>query len=150
MVDPVGAANAVGDWRDAARTLARLARFLDHSCTTMSLPQYRILAAIAAGDARASVVANRLTLAKPTVTAAVDALVDRGLLTRAPEHDDRRAARLRITTAGRRALATTEASMACRLAEVFARLDDPGRAHDAFEDLHRALDAMMLERLTGR
>ena len=51
----------------SVRTLARLARILEHTCSDLSLPQYRVLAVVADGDERASHLADRLTLAKPSV-----------------------------------------------------------------------------------
>src|SRR5207249_8612564 len=58
--------------------------------------------------------AGRLSLAKPTVSAAVDGLVERGLLVREAVAGDRRAVRLGVTPAGRKQLARTERAMAER------------------------------------
>ena len=74
----------------AVLTLARLARLLERACTELTLSQYRLLAMIADGAERASQIAGRLALTKPTVSATIDTLAERGLVTRAVADDDRR------------------------------------------------------------
>src|SRR5262245_46050475 len=98
----------------AVRTVARLARTLE-CASELSLPQYRVLAAVDDGGERATHLAHALALAKPTVTAAVDGLVERGLLVREPVPGDRRSVRIALTAAGRDALAAAEAAMAAAL-----------------------------------
>ena len=82
------------------RGLALAARSLEQSVGDLTLAQYRVLAFIAAGNERSSLVARGLALAKPTVTAAVDGLVDRDLITREAVEGDRRSLRLAVTAAG--------------------------------------------------
>ena len=89
---------------DAVRTLARLARMLERSTGGVTLPQFRVLALVDEGGERASQLAERLAVAKPTVTAVVDGLVERGYLTRTADEGDRRATRIALTQRGRRAL----------------------------------------------
>lgn len=120
--------------------VARLARFLERACTDLTLAQYRVLALVADGERHASRVANALALGKPTVSASVETLAERGLLTRAPAGDDRRATELTVTPAGRRVLHTTEAAMRARLAELLTP-DDAAAVADAFARVQRALDA---------
>ena len=84
----------------AVRGLALAARSLEHAAGDLTLAQYRVLAFVAAGTERSSLVAEGLALAKPTVTAAVDWLVERRLLTREAVEGDRRSFRLAVTTAG--------------------------------------------------
>ena len=60
--------------------VARLARFLERACTDLTLAQYRVLALVADGERHASRVATALALGKPTVSASVEALAERGLL----------------------------------------------------------------------
>ncbi|MBV8295859.1 MAG: MarR family transcriptional regulator, partial [Acidimicrobiia bacterium] len=79
------------------RTLTRLARLLERGAGDLSLSQFRILALVEDGGERASELADRLALAKPTITAAVDGLVDRGYLTRSADCSDRRATKITIT-----------------------------------------------------
>ncbi len=89
---------------DAVRGVVRVARMLEHSSTELTLPQYRLLVMVACGDQRASKLAGRLALSKPTVTAVVDGLVERGMLLRSEVAGDRRAVDLNLTEAGRAAL----------------------------------------------
>ncbi len=112
------------DPRPAVRTLARLARMLEHACD-----------------------AGRLALAKPTVSAAVDGLVERGLLVRAAIAEDRRAVRLKVTPEGRKVLARTERVMAERLGPVLDRAADPDAIVAALTDLAGALDEVMADRI---
>ncbi len=112
---------------NAVRTVARLARTLE-CATDLSLSQYRVLAAVDDGGERATHVAHALALAKPTVTAVVDGLVERGFLAREPVPSDRRSVRIGLTTAGHLALATAEVVMAAALeaalpADVFTALE---------------------------
>src|SRR5438874_3346577 len=62
------------------RTLARLARVLERACVDLTLPQYRVLALVATGSERATHLAGELALTKPTVSAMVESLVERGLV----------------------------------------------------------------------
>src|SRR2546421_10081492 len=107
---------------DDVLTLARLARLLERACADLTLAQYRLLAMIAEGAHRASQLAGRLALTKPTVSATIDTLVERGLVTRATADDDRRALRLQITGDGRAALHAAESAMREQLDDVLARV----------------------------
>jgi DNA-binding MarR family transcriptional regulator len=120
---------------------------LEHACQELTLAQYRLLAMVASGDERASQLAGRLALSKPTVTAVVDGLVERGLLARSEVAADRRVVRLTLTPAGRSALAATEAAMAEQLARLVPRCDDPGLVMASLGQLGRALEAAFAERM---
>jgi len=98
----------------AVRTVARLARKLE-CVTDLSLSQYRVLAAVDDGGERATQLAQALALAKPTVTAVVDGLVERRFLSREPVPGDRRSENNFKTVSGRAALATAEQAMAAVL-----------------------------------
>lgn len=102
----------------AVRAVARLARVFECCLGELSLTQYRTLAIVAEGGERATHLAHALALAKPTVTAAVDALVERGWLARQPVPGDRRAVRIALTATGREALDRAEAAMVDRLLRV--------------------------------
>ena len=129
--------------RMAVHTIARLARLIERADTDLSLPQYRVLAMVGAGDERATRLANRLNLAKPTITAMVESLVERGLIRREEVAGDRRAVSLQITPAGEAALASAEAAMIQRVEPVLERLDVADReiVLCALESLQRSLDA---------
>ncbi len=93
------------DLHRAARTIALLARVLERAAGDLTLAQYRVLALVSAGDERATLLAGRLAITKPSVSAVVDGLVERGCLAREPVDGDRRAIRLCITPTGPQALA---------------------------------------------
>jgi DNA-binding MarR family transcriptional regulator len=136
--------------RQAIRALARLARQLERSSGDLNLAHYRVLAAVADGDERASRVAARLALGKPTVSAAVESLTKRGLLAREDDGEDRRAATLTLTPAGKAALAEVEGEMVTRLDEFFDRTPDPDAVLAALAQLGEALDEVADERLAAR
>jgi DNA-binding MarR family transcriptional regulator len=109
-----------------------------------------VLAFVDEGGERASQLAERLAVAKPTITAVVDGLVDRGYLKRSADCDDRRATKITLTSAGRRALYDAEAAMGARLQDVLARADDPEAIARALQDLGQAITRARIERLAGR
>jgi DNA-binding MarR family transcriptional regulator len=134
----------------AVRALARMARVLERSTGDLNLAHYRVLSAIADGDERASRVADRLALGKPTVSAAVESLAKRGLLSRADAADDRRVATLSLTAAGEAALAAVEDEMLERVDDLCARTPDPGQLLESLGHLGEALDEVAAERLAKR
>jgi DNA-binding MarR family transcriptional regulator len=134
----------------AVRALARMARVLERSTGDLNLAHYRVLSAIADGDERASRVADRLALGKPTVSAAVESLTKRGLLSRADAEDDRRAATLSLTAAGEAALAAVEDEMLERVDDLCARTQDPDGVLESLGRLGEALDEVAAERFGAR
>jgi DNA-binding MarR family transcriptional regulator len=134
----------------AIRALARVARLLERSSGELSLAHYRVLSAIAEGSERASRVADRLTLGKPTVSAAVESLTKRGLILREDVADDRRAATLTLTPAGEEALAAVDREMLGYLDELLGRTADPARVLDSLGRLGEALDDLAAERAARR
>lgn len=139
----------VTDDVDAVRTLARLCRVLERACPDLSLAHYRVLAAIADGEQRASQVAARLALGKPTISASVDALCRRGLLVRQQADADQRVTALRLTSDGEKALHDAEVQMLERIAAVLAHVEDAGAVLAALDKLGAGLDLLADERLAG-
>lgn len=139
---------------DDLLTLARLARLLERACgelqPPLTLAQYRLLAMIGSGADRASHLAGQLALAKPTVSATVDTLVERGLVERASSLDDRRVTTLTVTESGQGALAAAEAAMRARLDDVLARLDDVVAVSRALAALRSGLDERRSELRAAR
>ncbi len=131
---------------EAIRALARASRLLERAPGEINLAHYRVLAAIAAGDERASRIASKLALGKPTVSASVESLCKRGLLARAGVQGDQRAAALQLTPEGRRLLDNMEMAMAEWLDEVCARTPDPGQTLQSLVWLGRAIEQMAAER----
>lgn len=132
---------------EAVRALARASRVLERASGDLSLPHYRVLAAVADGDERASRVAARLALGKPTISASVDALCRRGLLTREDTAADQRAITLRLTPAGRRVLARAETAMTARLDAVLAHTSQRTHVIAALGQLGAGLDRLADERM---
>ena len=131
---------------EAVRALTKAAKVMERASGGLSLAHYRVLAAVAAGDERASRVAARLALGKPTVSASVDALCTRGLLVRSGVAGDQRAIQLSLTGAGRKMLAEVEAAMTADLEELAART---GRRDDVvgiLVALGTAIDQRLAER----
>ena len=136
---------------EAVRTVVRLSRLFERACGELDLAHYRVLAAVAEGERRASHVAARLALGKPAISASVDALCRRGLLVREPSEADQRVVTLQLTPAGEQLLAQTEAAMlraAGRCAP--ARGRPRTRPSMSLAQLGGALDDLAAERLATR
>ena len=132
-------------------TIARLCRVLEnHGTADLTLPQYRVLGLLSGGDERATELAARLAVTKPTLTALIDGLVERGLVVRETSDGDRRAVRLSITPAGRAAASAAGASLRAVLDDVLGRCADPDAVLAALDDVRRALDARWAERVGAR
>jgi DNA-binding MarR family transcriptional regulator len=127
-----------------------MSRVLERASSELSLAHYRVLSAIASGDERASRVAERLELGKPTVSASVEALCRAGYLDRAVESADQRALALRITDAGSAVLGRVEAEMVRRVDEMCARTPNGAQVRQALAWMGQAIDQMAAERRTGR
>jgi DNA-binding MarR family transcriptional regulator len=133
----------------AIRGLARASRLLERASAELNLSQYRVLASIAAGDERASRIADRLALGKPTISATVESLRQRGLLTRTGVDEDQRAAALRLTAEGQAALTTAERTMADRIEALASRTPDPAAVVQVLIWLDGAVDELMTERASA-
>jgi DNA-binding MarR family transcriptional regulator len=133
--------------RRAARAIALAARTLERAAGDLSLAQFRVLAVVAGGDERSSLIAERLAVAKPTVTAVVDGLCERGYLAREAVAGDRRSQRLVVTARGRAALAAAHDAMADALERVLAGRDGRDAVLTSLARLDDALTAYFTERL---
>jgi DNA-binding MarR family transcriptional regulator len=87
-----------------ALTVMRLFRSLERADAGLTPQQYRILKLAGAGGERSARLAERLAVAKPTLTATADGLVAAGYARRDAEPGDRRVVRLCLTPAGREAV----------------------------------------------
>ena len=81
-----------------------------------------MLGLLGGGDERASVLAHRMAVSRPTVTALVDSLFERGFVTREPDPDDRRAITVSLTAAGRTAVGDAGVALRATLDSVLERL----------------------------
>jgi DNA-binding MarR family transcriptional regulator len=135
---------------EAIRALARATRVLERASGELSLAHYRVLSAVATGDERASRVAARLAIGKPTVSAAVEALAQRGLLERSVVDGDQRVAALNLTVEGQAVLARVEAEMIRRMEDLSARTPDGEQLMESLAWLGEAIDEMQAERAAER
>ena len=135
---------------DAVRALARATRVLERASGELSLAHYRVLSAIASGEKRASRVAERLAIGKPTVSAAVEALAQRGLLLRSAVDGDQRVAVLHLTPEGQALLARVETEMIRRIDDLCGRTPDPDRLMESLVWLGAAIDDWQAQRAAER
>ncbi len=131
---------------EAVRALARVSRVLERASGELSLAHYRVLSAIASGDERASRVAARLAIGKPTVSAAVESLCQRGLLVRSDVAGDHRAAALHLTGEGEVILGRAETAMVRQIDDLCARTPDGGQLLESLGWLGAAIDDVVADR----
>jgi long-chain acyl-CoA synthetase len=128
------------------RVAAWLARQVELALaeSDLSLPQYRVLGLLDEGTSVPSSLADRLAVRRPSITAVVDGLVARGLVTRTHADDDRRRVAHVITPSGQKSLRAADVAVEARLDEIAGSLDDDDLAQQALGDLRlwgRALGA---------
>lgn len=131
---------------EAVQGLTRASKVMERASGGLSLAHYRVLSAVAAGDERASRVAARLALGKPTVSASVEALCSRGLLVRSSVADDQRAIQLSITEAGTELLEGAQLAMASELEVLAARTGRRDEVIEALMALGSAIEQAAAER----
>jgi DNA-binding MarR family transcriptional regulator len=110
------------------------------------MAQYRVLAAVAAGEDRAARIAERLELGRPAVSSAVEALSAKGYLKRLEARGDQRAFDLQVTQSGFAALEVVERDMTIALYELCARVSDGESLLRSLAILGAAVDAVHEER----
>lgn len=127
-------------------TLTRLARLMDRNTgDELSLAQYRTLGSLLTGDERASELASRLAVPKPTLTALIDSLVARGFVTREGVVGDRRVVRLSITDEGRAVHGRVDARLGTVFDDLLDRCPEPGVVLEGLDQLRHGLDACFAE-----
>ncbi|HKT57726.1 MAG TPA: MarR family winged helix-turn-helix transcriptional regulator [Microbacterium sp.] len=135
------------DTQHAIRSLARLARMLERMMPArLTMADFRMLSAIGDGEARASRLAHRLAVGKPTVSATVDSLVKRGLVTRTAHGADQRAIDLALTIDGVTVLADADAALGNALDRIAAETPDADATLRALAQLGPALDTLLAAR----
>ena len=138
---------------DVCRSAARLGRQMEFAVgdAGLTLAQYRLLSLMSEGSAAGAVLADKLQVARPTVTGIVDGLFLRGLVLREEDPDDRRRIKVSMTPAGQAALEAADERVSSRLRELLDTLP-PERASVAVEGLmvlHDALDIRRGVKLDG-
>ncbi len=127
------------DMSPAILAILRLFRGLECVDTGLTPSQYRIMKLAGAGGERSTRLAQRLAVAKPTLTAVADGLVAAGYACRAAEPGDRRVVRLSLTPAGRAALDRADAAYSAWLGQLLAATGDPAAVLEALEVLGSAM-----------
>jgi len=100
----------VGPAVRVGRALARLSRVIDQASGSagLSMAQYRVLVFVSARPERASALATKVDVQRATLSAIVGGLERAGLLRRVAVEHDGRGVQLKVTAAGRKALAHAE------------------------------------------
>jgi DNA-binding MarR family transcriptional regulator len=140
VTDPGAVTLDVQAAQAAVLTVMRLFRALERVDTGLTPQQYRILKLAGAGGERSARLAERLAVAKPTLTATADGLVAAGYAQREAEPGDRRVVRLCLTAAGRAALERADAAYAGWLGPLLGATGDTAGVLEAFRDLDEAMD----------
>ena len=109
---------------DAVRALSRLSRIIERASDELSPADYRVMSAIAGGEARASRLAHRLSLGKPAISSTVDSLSKRGLILKSTVAGDSRAIELSLSEAGAELFERMEARMVRQLELLAERTPD--------------------------
>jgi DNA-binding MarR family transcriptional regulator len=130
----------------ALLAVLRITRVLERIDAGISPQQYRMLKLIGLGGERSARLAEKLAVAKPTLTATADSLVAAGLACREAEPGDRRVVRLHLTLVGRAAVQRADAAYAAWFGSL---LDDTGNRDQIVADLLK-LDEAMTERRLAR
>lgn len=123
----------------AILAILRLNRSLDCVDAGLTPAQYRIMKLASAGGERSTRLAQRLAVAKPTLTALADGLVAAGYASRCAEPGDRRVVRLTLTEAGRAALDRADRAYTAWLAGLLTATGEPATVLAALGQLDSAL-----------
>jgi len=134
--------DGTGDQRAARAVMIvlRLFRALERVDSDLTPQQYRIMKLAGAGGERSARLAERLAVAKPTLTATADGLVAAGYARRDTEAGDRRVVRLCLTAAGHEALDRADAAYGRWLGHVLAETGEPHLVLHALDLLNQAMD----------
>jgi DNA-binding MarR family transcriptional regulator len=148
VTEPANAAEATA--KDAAvsglLTVLRISRVMERIDAGVSPQQYRMLKLIGAGGERSARLAEKLAVARPTLTSTADSLVASGLAIRQAEEGDRRVVRLCLTPAGQAVVQRADEAYSAWFSSL---LDHTGRGAEILADL-QLLDDSMTERYRAR
>src|SRR5215469_3206479 len=135
---------------EAALTIIRLFRSMERVEAGLTPQQYRMLKLVGAGGERSARLAERLAVAKPTLTSTADGLVAAGLLCRETETTDRRVVRLKLTEAGRTAVDRADAVYAEWLGDLLRTAGDEDRLLRDLALIDDAIDQKIAARHSAR
>jgi DNA-binding MarR family transcriptional regulator len=122
--------------------MLRLFRALERVEAELTPQQYRILKLAGMGGERSARLAERLAVAKPTLTAIADGLVAAGYARRETEPGDRRVVRLCLTTSGRAAVERADQAYSQWLDQLLAQTGQPDQVLHALGLLNQAMDEL--------
>lgn len=134
----------------AVQAITRVSRVLERASAELSLADFRMLSAIADGEARATRLAARLAVGKPAVSAGVDSLERRGYIERSRVEGDQRASALSLTPAGVQAHQRVEAEMIRRLRTLCERTEGGDELIVLLGRLDDAVEGVMAEHIAER
>ena len=128
--------------KSSASIIVRMAKVVEIVLEGAGLTpnQYRMLTLIEAGAPPMRELSVRLVMKGPNISTLIDGLVERGLVARARNTDDRRRQVLTLRTAGRRALRDADRRCARALDRLAAMHPSGGR--DLVSDLDEWLPAL--------
>lgn len=117
----------------ATTSIAAVARMFEVTLESLGLTiqKYRVLAYLDQAPANPSELAYRLTVQAPTVTRLVAGLTERGYVSSEVDGNDRRRNVLRVTVAGRSAIAQASAASQAAMDRILAPL--PARDRTAVD-----------------
>jgi DNA-binding MarR family transcriptional regulator len=128
------------DLVEAVRALSRLSRIVERASDELSPADYRVMSAVASGEARASRLASRLLLGKPTISSTVESLRKRGLIVKSTVEGDNRAVELSLSAEGADVFARMEASMVRQLELLAERTANPAQTVEALGRLGEVIE----------
>lgn len=118
-----------------------LAERADVACCGMTVAQAATLEVLADGAIRLGELGTRLGIAPSTLSRNLDRLVERGLVERGPDPDDRRAQRAELTTKGHEAAASVHRSEMEFAREILRRLPQSAQTVESLNELLNAVRA---------
>jgi DNA-binding MarR family transcriptional regulator len=124
---------------NALLTVLRISRVMERIDAGVSPQQYRMLKLIGEGGERSARLAEKLAVARPTLTSTADSLVAAGLAYREAEPGDRRVVRLRLTVEGGAAVERADDAYGAWFGSL---LEQTGRPDEILADLEAVGEAM--------
>jgi DNA-binding MarR family transcriptional regulator len=143
MAKLLKAAPRTQELTDAVQALSRLSRIVERASDELSPADYRVMSAIAAGEARASRLASRLLLGKPTISSTVDSLSRRGLIVKSSVETDNRAVELSLSGEGAELFLRMEARMVRQLDLLAERTPNPAQVIESIAWLGAVIEESM-------
>jgi DNA-binding MarR family transcriptional regulator len=130
------------DLVEAGRALATGARALERALGDMTLAQFRVLSVVASSPERASRIAERADVTRPSLSGLLDGLAGRGWVERRVVAGDRRGVRLEVTAQGHAALSRAQAAVREAMAAILVDVpcDDRKTVLRSLVVLARAFD----------